>query len=240
MRYIRNIFVILLLLFLLINWGVGVLAANTGFSTEPLTEHDIDTFLKNINLSMLESEPTKEAIECFDVNEDGFIAIGCSTYKNKTVCIYTSDGEFQYGYSFECSGSFGVELDKSVLNIYFVRSDVAISVNPDGEIEEILKIQNTSENNSYWQNVLYSTKRKIGDTEYIIKNDMGIFNVFASSHSQLISTNKNGESRIIYDVNSAQFSKTLVVFIGVLVFVCIVVATIFGSLIKLKHGDLIL
>lgn len=235
-NYIRYIFVILLLLLLLINGGVGVLAMNTGFSTESLPQDDTDTFLKNINLSVLTSEPSKEAIECFDVNEDGFIAIGCSTFENKTVCIYTSDGDFQYGYSFECSGSFGIELDKSVLNIYFVRSDVAISVNPDGEIEEIIKIKNTSENNSYWQKCLYSTTRKIGDTEYIIKNDMGIFNLFASSHSQLISMDKNGESRIIYDVSPGQFTNMFVVFIGVIASVGIVAATILRPLIKSKRS----
>ncbi len=236
MRYIRCVSTILLLLLLLINGVVEVLAMNTGFSTEALPQDDIDTFLKNINLSMLEDEPQKKAIECFDVNENGEIAIGCSDFENKTVCIYTSDGDFQYGYSFECSGNFGIEFDKSVLNIYFVRSDVAIAVNPVGEVESILKIQNTSENNAYWNNCVFSTKRKIGDVEYAIKNDMGIFNVFASSYSQLISTNKNGEKSIIYDVSSAQFAKMVVVFIGVLVFACLVVAVVIRQFIKLKRG----
>ncbi len=235
MRYIRCIFTILLLLLLLINGEVEVLAMNTGFSTESLPEDDVDTFLKNVNISMLADEPQKKAIECFDVNENGLIAIGYSDSENKTVCIYTIDGDFQYGYSFECSGKFGIELDKSVLNIYFVRSDVAIAVNSVGEVKSILKIQNTSENNSYWNNCIFSARRKIGDTEYTLKNDMGIFNVFASSYSQLIITNKNGEKSIIYDVNSAQFLNMVLVVVGVIVFICLAVAVVIWQFIKLNR-----
>lgn len=234
MRCIRYIFTIILLLLLLVIGGVEVLAMNTGFSTELLPEDDINRLLKNVNISMLADEPPKKTIECFAVNEDGVIAIGCSSSENKTVCIYTSDGVFQYGYSFKCSGNFGIELDKSVLNIYLIRSDIAIAVNSVGKVESVLKIQNTSENNSYWNDCVFSTRRKIGDTEYFLENDMGILNLFASSYSQLITTNKSGEENIIYDVNSAQFSNMVVV-VGVIVFICLVVAVVIWQFIKLKR-----
>lgn len=45
---------------------------------------------------------------------------------------------------------------------------------------------------------------------------MGVLNLFASSFSQLITTNKYGEESIIYDVDSAQFSNVAVVVGGVL------------------------
>lgn len=235
MKFIRYVFTIILLLLLLVIGGVEVLAMNTSFSTELLPENDMNTLLKNVNISMLADEPPKKTIECFDVNEDGMIAIGCSSSENKTVCIYTSDGIFQYGYSFIYSGNFGVELDKSVLNIYLVRSDISIAVNSVGEVESILKIQNTSENNSYWNDCIFSTRRKIGDTEYFLENDMGILNLFASSYSRLITTNKYGEESIIYDVNSAQLSNMVVVVGGVIVFICLVVAVVIWQFIKLKR-----
>lgn len=236
MQCARYMFTILLLLLLLVNWGVEVLAMNTGFSTESLPKDDLNKFINNINIAMLSDEPQKKAIECFDVNENGMVAIGCSDFEIKTVCIYTSDGDFQYGYSFECSGNFGVELVNSILYIYFVRSDVAIAVNPRGEVESILKIQNTSENNAYWNNCVFSNRRKIGDTEYTISNDMGIFNVFASSYSQLIVTNRNGEESIIYDVSSAQFSSMVVAFVGVVAFACLVLVVVIWQFVKLRRG----
>lgn len=234
MKYIRNVFAFLLIL-MLINEG-EVVAMNTGFSTGTLSKNDIETFIENVNISILENEPQRQAIECFDVDEEGTIAIGYSDSQNKTVCIYTNNGDFQYGYSFECSGKFGIEIHNRVLNIYFVRSDVAIAINSKGEIESILEIKNTSDNYNYWNNHVFSTKRKIGDNEYILKNDMGIFNVFASSYSQLIITNKNGEKSIMYDVNSTQFSNMVIKFIGVLVFICLVIAIVFGQFIKQKRG----
>lgn len=236
MRYIQLFCVFLLLLFPLSYGKVGALAMNTGFSTELLSENEIDLFLKNVNISMLSDEPQKKTIECFDVNENGVIAIGCSNFDNKTVCIYSSDGDFQYGYSFECNGGFGVELYDDILMIYFVRSDVAISVNPMGDVKSILKIQNTSGNNSYWNNSVFSTKREIGDNTYVAKNDMGLFNVFASSYSQLIITNINGEERVVYDVGSIQFSNMIVAFICVFIFIFIAVTLVIRQFIKLKRG----
>lgn len=236
MKFIRHAFVIILSLLLPIIGGVEVLAMSTSFSTELLPEDDMNTLLKNINISMLTDEPSRKTIQCFDVNEDGLIAIGCSDSENKTVCVYTCDGVFQYGYSFKSSGSFGIEFDKSVVNIYLVRSDVAIAVNSVGEVDSILKIQNTSENNSYWNDSVFSTKRKVGDIEYFLKNDMGILNLFASSYSQLIIRNNYGEESIMYDVNSAQFLKMLVVVIGIIVFICIVTGVVIGEFIKLKRN----
>ena len=206
-----------------------------GFSTESMPEDEIETFLKNVNISILENEPSKKAIDCFDVNENGEIAIGSSDFENQTVCVYTNDGNFIFGYSFECTGNFGIELDKDVINLYFVRSDVAVTINPTGEIERVCRIQNTAENNSYWNNCVFATKRRIGDTEYTLKNDMKIFNVFASSYSQLITTSQNGEESIIYDVNSAEFVKTALAFTGVLIFVGLVVSVVISQFIKLKR-----
>ena len=237
MRYILCVPVIVLLLFLLIGGGAEVLAMNTGFSTEPLSEDDIDTFLKNVNISVIEEEPKKRAIDCFAVNDDGIIAIGCSDSENKTVCIYTSEGEFQYGYRFECSGNFGVGFDKSILNIYFVRSDVAVAVNPDGGVKSIHKIKNTPENNVYWNNYVFLTRQKIRDVEYVLKNDIGVFNLFASSYSQLIITDESGKENIIYDVSSEQFLNMLVAFIGALVFMCLVASVVIREVIKLKRGN---
>lgn len=236
MKRIQYIFTTILLLILLFIGETEASAVNTFFPTQSLPENDRKTLLENVNISMLADEPPQKAIKCFSVNEDGLIAIGCGNSENKTVCIYTNDGVFKYGYSFKCSGSFGIELDKSVLNIYLVRSDVAIAVNSTGEVEGVLKIQNTSENNAYWNNCVFSTKREIGDTEYFLKNDMGIFNLFASSYSQLIVTNKNGEESIIYDVNSTHFSNVALAVAVVTMFICLAGAVVIWHFIKLKRN----
>lgn len=236
MKCFRCLFMALLLLAIAANIGVKASAANTGFSTESLPEDEMASFLENTNVSILDTEPERKPIDCFDVNENGLIAIGCSDSENRTICIYSNNGQFLFGYRFKCNGEFGVEFAESDLAIYFVRSAVAMTVNHTGEVAEIRKIQNTIENNAYWNNHVFSNSRKIGDTEYSLKNNFGIFNVFASSYSQLIVREANGEERILYDVNSSYFSRLLFMFICVLLIICLAVTVIAREFVKLKRA----
>ncbi|MBQ9744295.1 MAG: hypothetical protein IJW19_04130 [Clostridia bacterium] len=221
---------IILLLFFASFFPFGTSAktsnSNEGFVTESVTEEEKNTVLKNISISKITKEPERQPIECFDVNENGEIAIGIYTTKEKIICIYSDDGTFQYGYKFYTSGNFGVELKESNLYIYLVRSDIAIGIAPSGEIIEMSKIQNTSENNSYWNNYVSSNKRIVGDKVYILKNDMGIFNLFSPSYSQLIVQDGNGNQNIIYDVNSSQLTKNIIILLSILAFSAIVISCV--------------
>ncbi|MBQ4283115.1 MAG: hypothetical protein IJB96_04215 [Lachnospira sp.] len=232
MRYANVLLVVLIAVCLISGSRVECLAMDTGFTTEMLSEEDKKTFLNNIKISYLECESKKDAIECFDVNEKGLIVLGHETSNDKKICIYTSEGEFQYGCSFECTGKFGVEFDGDNVIIYFVRSDVAVEINSKGEVENVLKIQDTIENNSYWNNSVFQNKRTQVDREYVLKNDMGILNLLASSYSQLVIIDNSGNEEIIYDVNSEQLSGMLKTFVVIFVFVFIVLCTVVVALIK--------
>ena len=231
MKYIRTVFAILLILTLMLNVK-DVFAMDTGFSTEPLSEADKNNFLSNANISILDTEPKKEAIECFDVNEEGMIAIGSGGSVEKTIAIYDMAGSFQYGYKFNTYGSFGVEWDKNKIIIYFVRSDVAVALSSAGEVESILKILDTSENNSYWNSFVLSPKRTVGRYEYILKNDMGVLNFFTSSYSQLVAIDSAGESNVLYDVNLDQMYKTILIFAAVVLAIGITIFAIVRECIK--------
>lgn len=241
MKWKRSVVKVLFVIFLLANNTIDVVAMNTGFAKELLPKKDTETFLENFNISLITVEPERKAIKCFDVGETGTIAIGCSDSEDKTVCIYANGCEFQYGYSFKSTGSFGIELDENNLIIYLVRSDIALSVNSTGNIESVMKIKNTIENNTYWNQDVFATKRKSGDDEYSLANDMGILNMFASSYSQLIVTNKNGKKNIIYDVNSAQCLRMIVIVVCVSIFVSIALSILIRQFVRerrnKKHHD---
>lgn len=211
-----------------------VLAMNTGFSMQPMKTEKQKTFLSNIELVKKEKEPTKNSIVCFDVNKDGLIAIGTSDSSRESVSVYNSSGDYKYGYDFNCEQGFGVEWDGNNLIIYFVRSDVAALVDENGTILELQEIENTINNNSYWNSSVFSTQRTVGNNKYIIKNDMGLFNIFASSYSQLITVDDQGNQTILYDVNNAQMTKTITVFIAAVIFVAIVVSVIIAQFLKLR------
>lgn len=230
----RIVFTIALSISLLFCGMIGVFAMVPGFDTEKLQEDEATDFLENIEFTILENEPSKKSIDCFDVDEKGLVAVGFSNFNTKTICIYTNQGTYQYGYTFECSGSFGVELKDNILNIYFVRSDIAISINQNGDVIGVERIKNTIENDSYWRESVYSTTKKVGDNTYTIKSDLGLLNIFATSYSQVVITDANGVENVIYDVNSQQLINILLVLIGSVLFVGVCLTVVIKDLIKRK------
>ena len=88
----------------------------------------------------------------------------------------------------------------------------------------------------HYDYVLHSTKRTVGGTEYIIKNDIGFLDWFASSYSQLIIKDLNGE-RIVYDVNSLQFFKIASVFILTIAFAIIVIIGVIKEDKKMQNKE---
>ena len=103
-----------------------VSAMHTEFKTNELSSEEKNVIISNINILLTDEVPEKNTITCFDVNTNQLIAIGQNTSDRKTICIYSNEGVFQYAYTFNCSGDFGVEWDEENLNIYFVRSRVII------------------------------------------------------------------------------------------------------------------
>ena len=94
-----------------------------------------DATLKNIPESLDPSifylEETKPLIKCFDVNEDGWFALG---FNNNTIQIYDANGIFQHGYSFHTDGTYGLELKENSVILYLARSHVAVELEKTGKI----------------------------------------------------------------------------------------------------------
>ena len=147
----KQIYLFLLFVFLIVVSisTIEVNAMHTGFEITELPSEEKELFISNINILSIDEEPAKKTIKCFDVNGDQLIAIGQNTSNRKTICVYSNKGVFQYGYTFNCTGDFGVEWDEEKLNIYFVRSSVIVSVSPKGEVLGAFEVENTIDNNSY-------------------------------------------------------------------------------------------
>ena len=205
MKIKRNsLFLLIALIPILLTSTITANALNTGFDTYDKPAEEKASFISYINLSLITEEPAKKSIVCFAVSDNHMIAVGQQTVSTrKTVCVYSADGVFQYGYTFGCYGAFGLEWDNENLNIYFVRSDVILSVTPSGEVLDALEIQDTKHSNSHMNDLLYSRKLKIGDTEYALQIDLGFLRFFLpTSQSKVIATNENGEISVIYDATA--------------------------------------
>lgn len=226
---------IIFFLLLFLGNAMEVSALNTGLVTTDLTRDEKSRIISNIDLSLLEEEPEKSAIQSFDVNDNEQIALGHGTSDKKVISIYSHEGDFQYGYMFDCTGDFGVEWDGEYVNIYFARSSLIVSVDASGNIEDVLEVEDTIDNNSYINNFIYLEEKVIGDKIYVIKNDMGVLNWVASSYSQLVVKQAGGEEVVLYDVNATQFTKTLTIGILTILFFILAVTMIIRQILKAKR-----
>ena len=217
----KKIVCFILLVYSIMLSALSVNALGTGFETQSMTDDRMDDIISGIELVSLKDEPYKKAVLCFDVNNDGKIAIGQYSTDRKTVCVYTDDGVYQYGFSFNTSGDFALEWNGNDLNIYFVRGSFIVSVTENGEIIDVAQVTSTIENNSYKNRIRYATEKSIGDKRYTLENDMGIMNWFSSTFSQ-VTVNENGTEWIVYDASASKISNTIVA--SVIVFICLAVA----------------
>ena len=231
MKYMR-VFVGLLICLMVFSNQMLVHAMEIGFTTENMSEDDKENFISNVNITVLHSEPQKRGIKCFDVNDNGLIAIGTSNSEQKTISVYTADGDFQYGYTFHSSGSFGLEWDSDNLIIYWVRGGVAVCVNREGEIIDVAGIEDSVENNTYWNHSVFAKKRTVGEYTYVLKKDGFIF-----AYTQLAITNGDGKESVFYEVSSEQFAEWIVIIIGIVVFIGIVVYRIVRELNNVKKDN---
>ena len=216
------------------NGMISASALNTGFSVADMSKEEQEKIEGNLQLAPITSEPIKYPIACFDVREDGMLVIGCDAgrYK-KTICVY-NQGEFQYGYTFKSAGTFEVEWDGDRINLCFVRGDRVVSVDIDGQILQISKIEDTYANRSYWDDVGANKKSAQGQT-YVIQNDLGILNLFAMGYSQLTSTNADGQTTVLYDARTIVFVQSLIVTALTLILVVATVIFLIRAFWKCRH-----
>lgn len=227
-----------LILYLFFATSMVAMAMNTGFAVTAATEEETNTFLSNINMSLITTEPSKEAIECFDVNENNLIAIGRKCYLSKgQICIYSASGEFLYGYEFSESGNFAVEWDGDCINIYSVRGDCVFSVDANGQIVEYRKGLDTKGNTKYFRKLNSITNKVVDDTEYIFKKDLGFFNFLPLNNTQVIVKQADGNETLIYDANSKTLFSIILTSVIITIFVSSVIVRLVIYYTKIKRKD---
>lgn len=174
------------------------------FDTIPVADEKVQTYIRSIDLVRLSEEPPLSGIACFDVRDDGMIAIGLDSGDRKTIGVYGPNGVFHDGYTFNCSGSYGIEWDQEQLLVYFVRGDIAMTIDLSGTVADIRSIPNTTENNHYWNHSVKLRKRVVGSSVYWLDNNPGILNALSGTYSQLKFRDDSGAEHIIYDASSVQ------------------------------------
>lgn len=217
--------------------GLSAGAIETGFDVEKVDKSACSETLSRVNITLKSEQENNKIISCFNVNENGLLAVGFDSIGKKTVDIYTTDGEFLRGYSFNSSGTYNVELDSNNnLIIHLVRSDLSIVVDDKGKVLEMARIKNTGDNNSYW-NYLDRPIKQVDTCIYSVKNKYWLLYIFSSGYGQLKSRDGDNSARIIIDVTNAQLKRTLIIAVPVLIFCITVITLLIRYLIKVhKNG----
>ena len=195
MKYKRCLSLALILLFLM---SFSLFTSVTAIASSDLTEDEINKGLSNVNIILLKEEPSKKNIDCFDVRNDGTVAILQERSSNRRViCVYDNKSEFLYGYEFTTTGSAAIEWNGDLLSIYLIRSEIIISVDSNGNVIDVSEYELTSEQNSH-MNYLTSSQREVNGTTYILQND-GIAKFLGTSYSKLVVKDGNGAETVFYE-----------------------------------------
>lgn len=229
-KFLLTFFVFFVIIF---SNGVSAMAIDTGFNTFILSDEEQNIIADRINISVVNEEFFMKSIQSFDVNSTGEIVIGHSGINaTKAISVYDCNGNFQYGYRFNCSGLFGVEWSGHLINIYLVRSNALLTIDKDANIVCIQSIENSIENNDYINNYIFATDKYVADEKYTIRNNSGILNFIESSYSQLVRISSEGDKFVLYDVTSLHTIKILAGLFSIVAFIVLVIYTLYKKQLK--------
>lgn len=199
-----------------------VSALESGFSTEKMSSDEQENIISHLRIEQTDKEPRNNALLCFDVSDNGYVAIGSESLPKKNISVYDEKGSFIYGYNFKSDGSFGVGWKNDFLVIYLVRENAAITINNNGDVLLCEEIKDTAENSSYWNNEIFSAERTRNNTRYTMKNKSKLLNIFETSYSVLERTDESGVSTV-YDNSSNYEIKLIAECLGIIVIIIIAI-----------------
>lgn len=161
----RKVFLVLLLLLPLTAQG------EFSLTLQPMPADAQTRFLRNVSLVVWQEDVTGWAIECFDVREDGTVALGFSRPRGgKYVAVLDADGAFLYGYVFQCTGSFRLDWTDEGLGIIWVRSNVLAVFDESGACLSAHEIDADTASSRYLR-ALDQHMRTAGGSVYTLGSD---------------------------------------------------------------------
>ena len=173
-------------------------------------------FISNVSITCFFEESKKIPISCFDVSENGDIAIcnSCDSFFSIDTCmihILDKNGIFKYGYIVKCYGTLLIEYDKDILTLFYERGDLKVWLNDDGSVLKASIIDETPDNRDYINKKLNATTRIYNDVKYSLESNAPIYTILSSMYSRIskVSINNNTQSTktTVYDCDNVLRNK---------------------------------
>ena len=195
--------------------SINVNAIQMPLSVREVTGEECEKILNNMQFTVVHSETEIEffPIVCFDVRDDGLVAIGAKKHLTNEgiICVY-KDGIFQYGYSFNVGSKFDIRWSNELINIRTDRSSLVLSINREGQVVRVLE--------DLQGQVNFDQRKKVVNGEmYFMQNNFEneLFNVMGfigSSYAQFCVTNAAGETTVLYDVSDRMLLRMTIAVIA--------------------------
>lgn len=162
----------------------------------------IQSYVRELSLRLLSEAPPPSSLCCFDICEDGRVAVG---FQNKKIAVFSPEGTFLYGFSFDASGSFSLIWNDGNICIYFMRSDILATFDAEGTCVDFAKLIQSYNNQEIIRSEIDVTKRQVGDIQYSLENDLPI----SIGAARLVAQYADGTKKVIYDATSAHNTATM-------------------------------
>lgn len=214
MRFVKRV-IVLIILIIIIGVPFTASAIVDGLDTSPMSDEEVTDLIKQYDIEKLTSY-TPLTIKCFDVRDDHMIVMGASVGdETAVIVVYDDQGNFQYGFEKEVAGAFRVMWSGNDIAYYGIRGSRLAIINESGEVIDIRRVANTTENSVYDQKVLLSTTRTVDNCTYRMTNGHPITDALSGSYKKIIKTDEEGTT-VIYDATAnrrVRLVKGLVAFV---------------------------
>lgn len=228
MKWKDKIIIYVVALMLLFHIPLHADAKQTEYASIPVTGEKKELFIDTINIVSLNEEVSKDSIACFNVHPNGNFALGFENMDKKIIQVYSSEGFFEYGYSFIYDGGFAVIFEGENVSVYFAKSGYIAQFTPDAACISLEYVPLTQENNKIMRGLLYATQINAEALIYKLERDIGFS---LRSYSRLVVSDGLGNKKVLYDVSFLHNLKMILV-------LCIVCSFILIGVINLikRHG----
>lgn len=149
------------------------------------------------------------AVVNFAVSTDEYVAILTT---NDRITVFDERGNIYRRFSFSGPGTSYVGWNGNNLLLFTVRGDKIIEFTLEGECVNVVGLSQDY-GISIWENIKKQTSVQTPKYKYALTKDMGgLFNFFSGyTYNTLSKTDNSGNTTIIYDVNSFQTGKSIVI-----------------------------
>ena len=213
-------------------------SVNTDFQGQKVSNEETQSIIESLDVKFTETFPVIEkGFNCFDVNEDGYIALNFSNIRERNyIVVYNSSCEFKYCLSYNSVGSYGIQWDGNNIMIYSIRGEFAVIVDNSGNCMEIMKIPSNSVNHDYLTGEIFANRKKVSGIVYkaealIINSSM----VKNGEYVRLVKIFPNGKEIVVFENTfGIKFFYTAVV--SVIVIFAILVLKLLLKKHKIEHN----